>query len=90
MSEKYLPAFVMLVAGAITCIFDIYHKTELLPSLKRLFIVLIIFYIIGLIARSIIVKVITYRPRIDETEGEQENKEKDESEELKGTDSNID
>lgn len=58
MRNRYIPAFIMLIAGAITCFFDIYHKTELLSSLKRLFWVLIIFYIIGLIARAIINKVL--------------------------------
>ena len=56
MRNRYIPAFIMLIAGAITCFFDIYHKADLLTSLKRLFLVLIIFYIIGLIARSIVKK----------------------------------
>lgn len=58
MRDRYIPALIMLIAGAITCIFDLYRKAELLPSLKRLLLVLIIFYIIGVIAREIIVKTI--------------------------------
>jgi len=54
MRERYIPALIMLIAGAITCILDIYRKADLLPSLKRLLLVLIIFYIIGLIAKEII------------------------------------
>lgn len=81
MRGRYIPAFVMLIAGAITCILDIYNKTELLTSLKRLFWVLIIFYIIGLIARVIINKVVTYRPKIDNQESDDEYNQENESKE---------
>lgn len=81
MRDRYIPAFVMLIAGAITCILDIYNKTELLTSLKRLFWVLIIFYIIGLIARVIINKVVTYRPKTDNQELDEEYNQENESKE---------
>jgi len=58
-----MPALIMLIAGAITCIIDIYRKVELLTGLKRLLIVLVIFYIIGLIARKIIVKTMESRQK---------------------------
>jgi len=63
MRERQLPALIMLLAGAITCIFDIYRKAELLPSLKRLLAVLIIFYILGLIAREIITKTLSSKKK---------------------------
>lgn len=85
MRDRYIPAFIMLIAGAITCIIDIYKKTELLTSLKRLFWVLIIFYIIGLIARAIINYVLAYRPDTDNQETEEENNE-NESEEYQKED----
>jgi len=43
----------MLLAGAITSIYNIINKTDVLTALKRLLIVLIIFYIIGLIVKAI-------------------------------------
>jgi flagellar biosynthesis/type III secretory pathway M-ring protein FliF/YscJ len=48
----------MLFAGAITSIINIVNKVEPLTSLKRLLLVLVIFYVIGLIARAIIVRTI--------------------------------
>ncbi len=56
MKQRYIPALIMLVAGAVTSILDIIHKVELLESLKRLLLVLIIFYFIGLITKAIIKK----------------------------------
>ena len=46
MRDRLIPPLITLIAGAVVCIIDIYHKTELLLSLKRLLIVLIVFYII--------------------------------------------
>lgn len=62
MRDRYIPALITLIAGAITCIIDIYRKADLLPSLKRLLLVILIFYIIGLIARAIIRKVLEPKP----------------------------
>lgn len=53
MRERYIPPFIMLLAGAIVSIYNIVNKTEVLTALKRLFIVLIIFYIIGLIVKAL-------------------------------------
>lgn len=66
MRDRIIPALVTLIAGAVTCIIDIYRNAKLLPSLKRLLLVLIIFYIIGLIAKAIIKKVFEYKPNIEE------------------------
>lgn len=85
MRNRYIPAFIMLIAGAITCFFDIYNKADLLTSLKRLFLVLIIFYIIGLIARSIVNKVLMAKPKTneEETDGEVEDNSENKSEDSK-------
>ena len=53
MRERYIPPFIMLLAGAIASIYNIVNKTEVLTALKTLLIVLIIFYIIGLIVKAI-------------------------------------
>jgi fructose-specific phosphotransferase system IIC component len=58
MRERYIPAFIMLLAGAITSIFNIVNHVPVYDALKRLLIVLIIFYILGLIVKGIIVKLI--------------------------------
>jgi len=63
MRKRYLPALIMLTAGAITCIVDIYRKAELLPSLERLLAVLVIFYILGLIASNVIDKTLASKPK---------------------------
>ncbi len=57
MRERYIAPAIMLIAGAITSIFNIVNNIEFLDSLKRLLIVLIIFYAIGKIAAKIIIKV---------------------------------
>lgn len=66
MRDRLIPPLVTLTAGAITCIVDIYQKAELIPSLKRLLLVLIIFYIIGLIAKAIIVKTLQQKSKNDD------------------------
>lgn len=54
MKLRYIPAFITLLAGIITCMISIIRQDEILSSLKTLLLVLIIFYIIGLIARNIL------------------------------------
>jgi uncharacterized membrane protein YqjE len=56
-SLKLLPMIVMLVAGLITCIIAIVKNFDNTYALTSLFIVLLTFYIIGLIARFVIIKV---------------------------------
>lgn len=63
MQLEYLPQLIMLIAGAITCIITLVKRFEVLTSLEILLGVLIGFYIIGLIAKKIIMKT------IEETEG---------------------
>ncbi|MFA9463811.1 MAG: hypothetical protein ACERKN_05915 [Velocimicrobium sp.] len=58
MQKKYIPAITMLIAGAVTCIASIANKIDKLLSLEILLGVLIVFYIIGMIAKAIITKVI--------------------------------
>ncbi len=60
MQKKYFPAITMLTAGAVTCIVSIANNMDKLLSLEILLGVLIAFYIIGLIARGIITKVIEF------------------------------
>lgn len=71
MKDRYIPAMITLCAGAFTCIIDIYNKVELITSLKRLLLVLFIFYIIGLIVRRIIIKTIAMKPNVQEIQEEE-------------------
>ncbi len=73
MKERYIPAFIMLIAGAITSIINIMNKVEVITGLKRLLLVIIIFYILGLIAKVIIKKAFTINPKKEETEEIQED-----------------
>lgn len=75
MDIRILPALITLIAGAITCIIDIYRRADLLSSLKRLLLVLVIFYILGLIARAIIKKVL--KPKLDKDNNKTEDESKD-------------
>lgn len=72
MREKYIPAFVVLIAAAITSIINIVNRVDVLAGLKRLLIVIIIFYIVGIIAKAVIRKAFTERPKKDFSEEDQE------------------
>lgn len=80
MSIKHIPAIVMLVAGAIISVISLIMRFEILYSLKLLLIVLILFYIIGIIAKKIIDKAITKQPEVDADDIELTNDENDELE----------
>ncbi len=92
MQNRYIPAFTMLSAGAVVSIFCIIKKVDVLYSLKLLLAMLILFYIVGLIAKKIIGKVqeeaeFQYMERIREEERlareawERQNRDEDELEE---------
>ena len=58
MKAEFIPKFIMLLAGAIVCIITIVNGTDVTYSLEMLLATLIIFYIIGLIVKKIVVKVL--------------------------------
>jgi Ca2+/H+ antiporter len=86
MKERYIPALIMLIAGAVTSILDIIHKVELLTSLKRLLLVLILFYIIGLIAKAVIKRATMTKDKKEEVEepNEEEAAKDDKADSEKG------
>lgn len=57
MKLDFIPKFVMLLAGAIICIISIVNDMDTTYSLELLLGTLIVFYIIGLIAKKLIQKV---------------------------------
>lgn len=54
MKTRFIPAIVALLAGAAVSIINIIQKTELIPGLRNLLIVILVFYFIGSIAKVII------------------------------------
>lgn len=75
MREKYIPAFIMLIAGLITSIINIVNKVNMLDSLIRLFLVLIIFYIVGLFTKAVIHKALKSNPKVEEDSKEENTEE---------------
>lgn len=70
---KLLPAFIMLVAGALTSILTFYSGYDTKDALVILLIVLIVFYILGAILQRLIFKFEeANKPETEETPGEQE------------------
>lgn len=57
MKYRYIPAFVMLLAGLVCCILSVVQQWPVMTSLIALVIVLLVFYIIGQIAAQIVGKV---------------------------------
>lgn len=58
MRTRYIPAGVMLLAGAVTCIISIVQNMDIVKSLITLLAVLILFYIIGLFAKYFVEKIL--------------------------------
>ena len=79
MNQKYIPALIMLVAGAVTSILDIINRTPKIDSLKRLLLVLILFYFIGLVAKAIIKRAVAMKATedIEELSGTDERRQEE-------------
>lgn len=79
MKTNYVPAIVMLLAGLIDCILAIGKDMSLVDFTRQLLLVLVIFLIIGWIARIVLDK--TMKMFADKKEEEKESKEKDKDKE---------
>lgn len=55
---KYIPSIVMLLAGFIACITTIVNKYDIIETLIIILVVLVSFYIVGLIIRALFNKFI--------------------------------
>lgn len=86
MKTKTLPAIIMLLAGFVTCIVGIIEQIEIVRFTKILLLVLVIFYVLGLIIKMILDKNFQEKEKeIEETtEGSEEVSE--EQEVSEGTD----
>ena len=59
MRTRYISSIIMLLAGTITCAFCLIKSYSVDTTLEVLLGVLIVFYIIGLVARNLVNKIIT-------------------------------
>lgn len=80
MQSKYIPAVVTLVAGLITSVICLLQKKDQLESLMTLLAVLLIFYIIGIIAKVLIVRTLKEDKPSVEQSAEEKTEEESESE----------
>lgn len=78
MREKYIPAFIVLIAATITSILNVINNVNVITGLKRLLLVIVIFYFVGVIAKAVINKAFTEKPKKDELEEEHEEETKTE------------
>ena len=92
MQNRYIPAFTMLSAGVVVSIFCIIKKVEVMYSLKLLLVMLVLFYVVGLVAKKVIGRVqeeaeLQYMEKVREEERlarearEHQERDEDESEE---------
>lgn len=68
MNRNNLPMFLMLVAGAATCIITLIQQYSILKSLVSLFIVLVVFFFLG----SVIKWTLDYFDRENEKRAQEE------------------
>ena len=77
MKYRYLPATIMLSAGAITIFICMYNRYETLRSLKILLAVLILFVIIGSLTKKALIKIINMENANAANANANENSEED-------------
>lgn len=78
MKLNYLPATIMLLAGAVTCIICILNGYETLYSLKVLLTVLIVFLVIGMFTKTAFIKILELGKKDEEVSDKEESEEKEE------------
>ena len=86
MKRNYIPAFIMLLAGFITCILGLYYQYGTVRLLVTLFIVLVCFFILGSFVKSLVCHFIPEKTgeeaeETEETDGEETEGEEEKAEE---------
>lgn len=81
MKRNYIPAFIMLLAGFITCILGLYYRYSTVRLLLTLFIVLVCFYILGCFVKSLVCHFIPEKTEEEEEELKTEDEETEKEEE---------
>ena len=79
MKTKHVPALVMLLAGAVASLLMLIWKVDFFHFTRNLLIILIVFYILGLIVRAVLDR--NFKDMEEET---QEGEEEGEDGEAKG------
>ncbi len=81
MKTKDVPAIVMLLAGGIYCVIGILYQIPLMIFMIQLLVVLIIFWVIGGIAKSVLDRFMgEIEEKTEEEEEDEESEEKEDSE----------
>ena len=88
MNTKTIPAFIMLLGGAIACILGLVNRYETMEFIIMILIVLLVFYVMGCIIKMIVDKNFQGMDEQvqDEQEESEEAKENIESTEQTGAD----
>lgn len=71
MNTKSIPAIIMLIAGFVACLAGINAHMEVAEFLKMLLAVLLVFYILGCIAKAVIDKNFMKKAEADTTDGKE-------------------
>lgn len=86
---KYIPSIVMLLAGFIACITTIVNKYDIMEALIIILVVLISFYIVGLIIRALFNKFIIVEEKEEEIEEAIEESPEDEGENSEASEASL-
>lgn len=82
MNSNLIPAIITLIAGAIMSIINLVQRVDTKTGLTKLLIVLIVSYIIGIIAKGIVVKIVSVKPE-DDNLSEETSEELEDEKEIK-------
>lgn len=82
MKRNYIPAFVMLLAGFITCIFGLYNQYSAVQFSITLFIVLICFGVLGFFLKSLVCHFIPEVRDLEPSDGEENTEKPEEDEDI--------
>lgn len=80
MKRRLIPAFVMLLAGTVTCVIGLVYRYSVLRLLTTLLIVLLSFYVIGSLFKWLLDLLIPLNKDEEEEEGEEESEEEQQEE----------
>ena len=88
MKRNYIPAFIMLLAGFITCILGLYYRYGTVRLLVTLFIVLVCFFVLGCFVKSLVCHFIPEKTA-EEAEEAEETEEAEDGEEKAEEGENV-
>lgn len=89
MKTNYIPAIVMLAAGFIDCLFGIANGLNAKTFVTELFIVLVVFYIIGIVMKCVLDRNFKMMKKDQEEDSEESEKESEPEEETEPKEDNV-